>query len=245
MLEASRHTKASAKRSRLRKHEITLELDVTARSQLALFTAPERAIDVSFSKLARRELADGAWYDYAPGWLSGHESILQELVDTVRWRQEERAMYERVVAVPRLYATLPRDGHVPPLLQAVRRALDAHYGEVFERLSLGYYRTGEDSVAWHGDYVARRLPSATVATISVGAPRPFLLRHKTGRERVTLALGWGDLLVMGGSCQRSWEHAVPKVKQATPRVAIMFRPVWPDDGITPSNGAASRWKRQK
>jgi alkylated DNA repair dioxygenase AlkB len=200
--------------------------DVVARSQLGLFAARAVAIDASFSKLTRTELADGAWYDYAPGWLSGDESLLQELVSGVRWHQEERTMYERVVTVPRLYATLPLDGRIPALLEDARRALGRRYAEDFERLSLGYYRSGEDSVAWHGDYVARRLPTATVATISVGAPRSFHLRRKGGQERVTLALGWGDLLVMGGTCQRTWEHAIPKVKQAAPRVAIMFRPVW-------------------
>jgi alkylated DNA repair dioxygenase AlkB len=199
---------------------------VVARSQLGLFAARELALDASFSKLERTELADGAWYDYAPGWLSGHESVLQELVANVRWHREERAMYERVVTVPRLYATLPHDGRIPALLEDARRALGGRYAEDFTRLSLGYYRSGEDSVAWHGDYVARRLPSATVATISVGAPRSFHLRHKASHQRVTLALGWGDLLVMGGSCQRTWEHAVPKLKQAAPRIAIMFRPVW-------------------
>lgn len=202
---------------------------VVARSQLGLFAARELAIDASFSKLCRVELADGAWYDYAPGWLSGHERLLQELVSQVRWHQEERAMYERIVTVPRLYAALPRDGRVPPLLEQARSELNARYAEDFERLSLAYYRSGEDSVAWHGDYVARRLPNATVATISVGAPRTFHLRHKSKSQRVTLALGWGDLLVMGGSCQRTWEHAIPKVKEACPRVAIMFRPVWREE----------------
>jgi alkylated DNA repair dioxygenase AlkB len=205
-------------------------LAVVARSQLGLFAPSQREIDTSFSRLARTELTDGAWYDYAPGWLSGHESLLQELAGSVRWHQEERAMYERVVAVPRLYATLPQDGGIPTVLEAARQALGVHYAEDFERLSLGYYRTGKDSVAWHGDYVARRLPSATVATISVGAPRTFQLRSKAGGARVTLALGWGDLLVMGGSCQRTWEHALPKLKQAAPRIAIMFRPVWRDPG---------------
>jgi alkylated DNA repair dioxygenase AlkB len=210
----------------VRSEKTALRFGVVARSQLGLFAAPELAIDASFSTLARTELTDGAWYDYAPGWLSGHESMLQELVSTVRWHQEERAMYERVVTVPRLYATLPRDGRIPALLEDARGVLGSRYAEDFERLSLGYYRSGEDSVAWHGDYVARRLPTATVATISVGAPRTFQLRHKAGRQRVTLALGWGDLLVMGGTCQRTWEHAIPKVKQAAPRVAIMFRPIW-------------------
>jgi alkylated DNA repair dioxygenase AlkB len=203
---------------------------VVARSQLGLFTANQRGIDVGFSKLVRTELTEGAWYDYAPGWLTGDESVLQELVDSVRWHQEERAMYDRIVAVPRLYATLPQDGPIPSIVEQARQALGNRYAENFERLSLGYYRDGQDSVAWHGDYVARRLPTATVATISVGAPRAFHLRPKAGGKRLTLALGWGDLLVMGGSCQRTWEHALPKLTQAAPRVAVMLRPIWHDPG---------------
>jgi len=135
-------------------------------------------------------------------------------------------MYDREVRVPRLYAVLPEDGPIPPVLERARAELNERYGESFERLSLGYYRNGADSVAWHGDYVARRMQTATVATISIGAPRPFWLRPKAGGKRVALSLGWGDLLVMGGSCQRTWEHAVPKQKQAAPRIAIMFRPHW-------------------
>jgi alkylated DNA repair dioxygenase AlkB len=193
---------------------------------LGLFAQQPRGIDVSFSTLRRTELADGAWFDYGQGFLQGHEDLLQELVSGVSWHQEQRTMYERSVAVPRLYATLPDDGPIPAVIEAARSAISARYGESFVRLSLGYYRDGGDSVAWHGDYVARRLPTATVATISVGAPRSFWLRNKRSGERITLALGWGDLLVMGGSCQRTWEHAVPKLKQAAPRVAIMLRPIW-------------------
>lgn len=135
-------------------------------------------------------------------------------------------MYERQVTVPRLYAVLPEDGDVPGVLERARAALGARYGETFTRLSLGYYRDGADSVAWHGDYVARRMKSATVATISIGAPRPFWLRCKSGGQRLSFSLGWGDLIVMGGSCQRTWEHAVPKQRRAAARIAIMFRPDW-------------------
>lgn len=217
---------------------------VTHGAQLGLFTSRRVGVGVgagvdavigagiggSFAGLTRTALAcppgEEAWFDYCPAWLEGHESVLDELARSVRWRQEERVMYERTVSVPRLYATLPDDGAVPAVLEQARSLLSQHYGENFERLSLGYYRDGRDSVAWHGDYVARRMPRATVATISVGAPRPFCLRPKAGGKVLTLQLGWGDLLVMGGSCQRTWQHAVPKRKQAAPRIAIMFRPLW-------------------
>lgn len=204
-------------------------------AQLGLFANRELSLDAGFSRLTRTVLPgdsdDLAWFEHAPGFLQGHEALFEELQRGVRWRRERREMYERIVDVPRLFATLPADGAVPAVLERARALLGARYGELFERISLGYYRDGADSVAWHGDYVARRMPQALVATLSVGAPRTFLLRPKGGGDRVSLSLGWGDLLVMGGSCQRTWEHAIPKVKRAAPRIAIMFRPVWqaPDE----------------
>ncbi len=137
-------------------------------------------------------------------------------------------MYERVVEVPRLHAVLPADGDGHAVLASIRRALDARYATAFERVSLAFYRNGEDSVAWHGDYVARRLPEALVATVSVGAPRRFLLRPHGGGRSIALELGWGDLIVMGGSCQRTYQHCIPKSARAEPRIAIMFRPIWDD-----------------
>jgi alkylated DNA repair dioxygenase AlkB len=171
-------------------------------------------------------LADDAWFDYAPGWLAGHDQVFHTLLSSTHWRHERREMYDRIVDVPRLYAVLPEDGNGHAVLERARRALAARYGEEFPRTSLGYYRDGRDSVAWHGDYVARNLPSALVATISVGTPRRFLLRPKGGGASLALSLGWGDLLVMGGTCQRTWQHCVPKLQRAEPRIAVMFRPNW-------------------
>jgi alkylated DNA repair dioxygenase AlkB len=61
--------------------------------------------------------------------------------------------------------------------------------------------------------------------VSFGSPRTLLLRPRTGGPSSAFALGHGDLLVMGGSCQRTWEHAVPKTsKPVGPRVSVQFRP---------------------
>jgi alkylated DNA repair dioxygenase AlkB len=200
------------------------------RAQLGLFGHGAPSIDSSFAKISRRELPAGAWLDYAAGWLQGHEAIFEALSRSMSWRQESREMYEKHVDVPRLYAVVPRDGSGHPMLETMRRTLSARYGEEFERVSLAYYRDGRDSVAWHGDYVARNLPEALVATVSVGAPRRFLMRPKGGGQSLSLSLGWGDLLVMGGTAQRTWQHAVPKVAHAEPRISIMFRPIWSEDG---------------
>lgn len=200
--------------------------------QLGLFGNDLPSIDASFARLERTVLSGDAWFDYAPGWLTGHESIFALLAATVRWRREQRTMYERLVEVPRLIATLPEDGAIPSVIVQARAAIAARYGEPFPRVSLGYYRNGDESVAWHGDYVARKLPTAHVATLSVGEPRRFLLRPKGGGRSLALRLGWGDLLVMGGSCQRTFEHSIPKVASAGPRIAIMFRPVWEEPAGT-------------
>ena len=194
--------------------------------QLGLFGNDAPSIDASFANLTRTRLSEDAWFDYAPGWLRGHENVFTLLGETVRFRQEKRTMFERIVEVPRLVASLPEDGTIPAVVAEARAAISARYGEAFTRVSLGYYRNGSESVAWHGDYVARNLPSALVATVSVGAPRRFLLRPKGGGRSLALELGWGDLVVMGGSCQRTFEHSIPKVARAAPRIAIMLRPVW-------------------
>ncbi|MBT2390896.1 alpha-ketoglutarate-dependent dioxygenase AlkB [Streptomyces sp. ISL-1] len=181
----------------------------------------------------RTELGDGAWIDVLPGWLAGADALFEELATGVPWRAERRQMYENVVAVPRLLAFY-RDGDALPhsVLDEARGALCAYYaaelGEPFTTAGLCYYRDGRDSVAWHGDTVGRGSREDTmVAILSVGAPRDLVLRpRRGGRAPLRRPLGHGDLIVMGGSCQRTWEHAVPKTARAVgPRISIQFRPV--------------------
>jgi alkylated DNA repair dioxygenase AlkB len=171
-------------------------------------------------------LDDSAWVEYLPSWVAGHEALFAELVATTTWRAERRPMYDRVVDVPRLLAALPDDGPGHPVLEQIRLLLATRYQTAFPRLSLGYYRDGHDSVAYHGDTTARDLPEAIVATVSLGEPRRFLLRPRDGGRARAFALGWGDLIVMGGACQRTWRHAVPTVAHAGPRIAVMYRPIW-------------------
>ena len=185
------------------------------------------AVDAgALARLTRVDLGDGAWVEHLPGWVAGEDALMEALVGTTAWRRERRPMYDRIVDVPRLVAGLPDDGPGHPLLESIRMLLSAHYDTAFARVSMGYYRNGSDSVAWHGDTTARDLPEAIVATVSLGEPRRFLLRPRDGGRSIAYRLGRGDLFVMGGSCQRTWRHAVPKVAHALPRLAVMFRPVW-------------------
>lgn len=197
------------------------------RRQLALFgRSDEPGFDPAFARARRAELADGAWVEEVPSWVRGHEALFDHLERGTRWRRERRVMYERKVEVPRLVASLPRDGHGHPVVDEMRAALSARYATDFVHVSMALYRDGKDSVAFHGDTTARDLPEALVATVSLGCRRRFLLRPAAGGESMAFALGEGDLLVMGGSCQRTWRHGIPKVSAAGPRIAIMFRPIW-------------------
>lgn len=178
----------------------------------------------------RRVLTAGAWIDVRPGWLQGSEQLFADLVDAVPWRAERRQMYDRVVDVPRLVSFYAEDATLPdPLLTEAKSALDAHYhrelGEPFATAGLCYYRDGADSVAWHGDTIGRGAAEDTmVAIVSLGAARTLALRPRGGGEALRYSLGHGDLLVMGGSCQRTWEHAVPKTTRPTgPRISVQFR----------------------
>jgi alkylated DNA repair dioxygenase AlkB len=183
------------------------------------------------STVERTALSRGAWVDQRPGWIGDPDSLLACLVDAVPWRAERRRMYDRVLDVPRLLRFYGAGETLPhPDLVAARRALNLHYaaelGEPFLTAGMCLYRDGRDSVAWHGDTIGRgRREDTMVAIISFGAPRPFLLRPKGGGPSRRFQPGPGDLLVMGGSCQRTWEHAVPKTDVSVgPRVSVQFRP---------------------
>jgi alkylated DNA repair dioxygenase AlkB len=214
-----------------------------AAEQLGLFGSEPIDFDRKFATLRRIELGEGAWLDYQPGFLRGHRDLYDSLQHTTRFQSDKRVMYENEVAVPRLHAQLPDDGPGHPIIFELQRALSDRYGEYFARLSLALYRDGLDSVAWHGDYVARRMEQALVASVSLGSPRKFLIRRTGGGPSRSLTLGWGDLLVMGGTCQRTHQHAVPKVASAAPRLVLMFRPVWKEDGVTNPTSADRRIPR--
>jgi len=179
----------------------------------------------------RRVLTRGAWVDVRRNWLPGADDVFAALVAEVPWRAERRQMYDRVVDVPRLVHTYGVGEPLPhPTLVEARTRLSEHYlpelGEPFVTAGCCYYRDGRDSVAWHGDTIGRgRSEDTMVAIVSVGDPRRLTLRPRGGGESVAVEMGHGDLVVMGGSCQRTWEHAVPKVAHAGPRISVQFRPL--------------------
>lgn len=205
---------------------------MTTHLQGSLFDQTDRMRLGRLGEARRTELGHGAWIDVLPGWLAGADALFEQLAAEVPWRAERRTMYDQVVDVPRLLAFYGADDPLPhPVLTQARTQLCAQYadelGEPFTTAGLCYYRDGRDSVAWHGDRIGRGAREDTmVAILSVGAPRDLLLRPLRGDgATVRRPLGHGDLIVMGGSCQRTWEHCVPKTARAAgPRISVQFRP---------------------
>ena len=204
---------------------------MTSAFQASLFDTEHEVGLGSLDRSARITLAHGAWLDVVPGWLRGADALFERLAGVVPWRAERRWMYDQVVDVPRLLCHYGADDRLPdPALADARSALDAHYrtelGESLCTVGLCLYRDGRDSVAWHGDTSGRRVRETIVAIVSLGNPRALMLRPRRGDgQTLRYLVGHGDLLVMGGTCQRTWEHAVLKTaKPAGPRISVQFRP---------------------
>lgn len=198
--------------------------------QPSLLAGGAPAPDATFATAARIDLGAGAWVDHVPGWLGGADALFTDLVASVRWRQREVAMYDRLVAEPRLSSWWGDEDDpercldaAPASLRALVPALDSRYRRGFDAIGLNLYRDGRDSVAWHGDRFERDRPATIVAVLSLGSPRRFLLRPVGGGASRAFVLHSGDLLVMGGTCQQTWQHCVPKVAHAGPRMSATFR----------------------
>jgi alkylated DNA repair dioxygenase AlkB len=191
--------------------------------QRSLLAAGEPAVDDG-ARIDRIALDTRSWVDVSRNWLLGADALLDALVADVTWHQGRRQMWERTVDDPRLSWWCRDDDPLPhPALAAIRPALAGRYGVQFGAAGLNYYRDGSDSVAPHADRELRDLDDTLIAIVTLGACRPFRLRPKGGGTSLDLSPASGDLLVMGGACQLGWEHAVPKVAHAGPRVSASWR----------------------
>jgi alkylated DNA repair dioxygenase AlkB len=194
--------------------------------QPSLFGAEEPTPDPGFGSLVRVELDGESWLDHAPRWMAGADRLFAEIAGGARWGRRRRRMYDRVVDEPRLTSGWRADtgeGLDPAPLEEARWALSQHYGVAFDSVGINLYRDGSDSVAWHRDRIPAEIDRPVVALLSLGEPRRFLLRPHGGGISRALMLGSGDLLVTGGQTQRRFDHSVPKVARAGPRISVAFR----------------------
>lgn len=189
--------------------------------QPSLLATGPPTLDAAFATARRTDLGGGAWLEEVPGWLSGADALFDELAAVAPWAEEERPMYDRIVDVPRLVTGRWPDAPAP--VPEAADLLSRRYGLDLSAVTANLYRDGRDSVAWHGDRVGRVRPTTVVAILTLGEPRRFLLRPTGGGASLALDPGPGDLVVLGGTCQTTFEHCVPKRAHAGPRISLMFR----------------------
>jgi alkylated DNA repair dioxygenase AlkB len=175
-----------------------------------------------------RLLYDAAFFPPAEA-----DTWLAWLRDNVPWRQE--SVQGR--PLPRLNAWFSDAGlqysyagvsHVgsgwTPELAQIKRRVEATARVPFNSLLLNRYRDGRDSIGFHADAEPELGRDPVVATLSFGSERAFVLRHKRTKETITYRLGHGSLLLMGGTSQHHWLHAVPKQESVVgERISLTFR----------------------
>lgn len=204
--------------------------------QDSLFAAePPADRALSFTGLRRDQLDGSCWLDVVSGWVPDHAALFDWLLEHAPWRQRTRRMWDADVLEPRLVAAWETGAPLPEPVAELVRPLDQRYGVRFDSCLVNLYRDGQDAVAWHGDTVRKRMRDPLVATVSLGARRPFLLRPVAGGPVAggpeaggpvarRYRPGEGDLLVMGGSCQHDWVHTVPRDPTASgARMSVTLR----------------------
>ena len=201
------------------------------------FSQPDEAagglavsVDRSFSSARRVQLDGTSWVDHVPGWLSGDEALMDLLAELATWEQRTRWMYDKKVDEPRLTAEYPVIADAPhPVFGYLAGALTTHYETPYERLWMNWYRDNNDGTGWHADRPADRRPEATIPVLSLGATRRFLIRPAGGGPSTPFTVSGGDLIVMGGRCQKDWQHMVPKQRtNAAGRMSLNFSAGWKD-----------------
>lgn len=113
-----------------------------------------------------------------------------------------------------------------PTLQNIKQMVEAESGDSFNCCLLNLYHSGEEGMAWHADDEKELLPYGAIASVSLGAPRRFVFRHKADKEKAEILLAHGSLLLMRGTTQSHWEHSLPVMKRANgARINLTFRTI--------------------
>jgi alkylated DNA repair dioxygenase AlkB len=175
-----------------------------------------------------------AWLPQLPFPIANAE-ILARLIGETAWRADTIVVYGKRHLQPRLSAwygeasytysglTLP-SLPMTPLLEQLRRSVEALTGHRYNSVLLNYYRNGQDSMGMHSDDEPELGPNPVIASLSFGATRRFVFRHKSKSLRHAFDLSDGSILLMRGSTQQHWLHGINKTTKPTgPRINLTFR----------------------
>jgi len=165
----------------------------------------------------------------------GNAEILARLIDETPWRADTVVVYGKRYLQPRLTAWYGEASYtysgltlqalpLSPLLEQLRTAVEQATGRRYNSVLLNYYRDGADSMGMHSDDEPELGPQPVIASLSFGATRTFVLRHKRSKHTVKLDLTDGSLLLMAGTLQAHWLHGINKTaKLVGPRINLTFR----------------------
>lgn len=182
-------------------------------------------------------LCDGGTLLYAPAFYARDEAedLLRRLLAATPWKQEVgrgrpfprlTAWYADPGLIYRYSGVTHRGKGWTPALEDVKRRVEAAAATTFNSLLLNRYRHGRDSIGFHADDEPELGTNPVVASLSFGAVRDFVIKHKRTREKLVFPLGHGSLLVMGGTCQHHWVHGVPKTAaEVGERLNLTFRKI--------------------
>jgi alkylated DNA repair dioxygenase AlkB len=201
-----------------------------------------------FASLSAGALAplplEGAELRFAPQWLApaAADALFAALREQVAWGVHRIRLFGREVDSPRLSCWIGDPGAAyrysgasfaphpwPPALASVRAAVEAAAGARFDSVLANRYRDGRDAMGWHSDDEPELGAQPVIASLSLGAPRRFVLKPRAGRgapadARLAFALPHGSLLVMAGDTQRNYRHALPRTaKPVGERINLTFR----------------------
>lgn len=183
--------------------------------------------------------APNATLYFEPNFLSMSESLrlYKDLIDNLNWQQDNIFVYGREVAIPRLQAWYGDNSQTytysglsmqamswTQTLAELRNRIEQHSGFRFNTCLANLYRDGNDSVGWHSDDEPELGVNPVIASLSLGESRDFQLKHKVTKEKLTIPLKTGSLLLMSGETQHFWQHCIPRTKRVkSPRINLTFR----------------------
>lgn len=183
--------------------------------------------------VVRTSLDHDSWVDLVTGFVPDADTWMGTLQTGVRWQETEVLRYDRYVPEKRLSAGVRSHDH--PLLRQTELHLRSRFAVAWTGVAALLYRDGNDFQGFHGDREMKWLDDTLIAIVVLGERRPFTFRPRatssqhdrraagTHPDDVVLLPGHGDLLVMGGACQRDWLHTVPAVTTTEPRISLTWR----------------------
>ncbi|WP_428618001.1 alpha-ketoglutarate-dependent dioxygenase AlkB family protein [Shewanella sp.] len=177
-----------------------------------------------------------------PGYLNqAQQQALMLEAEHYPFSRPEIAVYGRMHPIPRRQVWFGDDGcdyqysglfiralPWPKYALRLRDKLAHDFGLISNGVLVNHYKDGADTMGWHSDDEAEIMPGSDIASITLGASRPFFLRHKQSKQKVELQLNSGDLLIMHWPMQASWQHSLPKRAGVTqPRLNLTYRHLIP------------------